>query len=149
MQKLRSILFTLIMFFTVAPLSFAVILARPFGAVASYDITVMWCRMITWVCSLLCHIDYTVEGEENIPNKNCVVFLKHSSTYETITQWLLLPRQTWVIKRELMRAPFLGWGLACLRPIAIDRSAHRATFKQVIEQGKGRLADGLWVLIYP
>ena len=47
--------------------------------------------------------------------------MKHSSAYETIVQLLLFPQQSWVLKRELMWAPFFGWALTALHPIAIDR----------------------------
>ncbi len=41
------------------------------------------------------------------------------------------------------------WGLKLLRPIAIDRGAGRRAVNQVIEQGKERLAEGLWVIMFP
>jgi len=137
------------MFVSIVPFTLFVIALRPFSIVASYNVAVSWVRVITWVCRKLCRLDFSVEGREHIPDTNCVVFIKHSSAYETITQWVLLPRQTWVLKRELMWAPFLGWGLACLHPIAINRNSGRAAVGQVIKQGKSRLAEGLWVMIFP
>jgi 1-acyl-sn-glycerol-3-phosphate acyltransferase len=77
------------------------------------------------------------------------VLMKHSSTWETIAQWKLFPDQTWVIKRELMWAPFLGWALSVFKPIAIDRRAGRNAVEQVLEQGRARLEEGLWVVIFP
>jgi 1-acyl-sn-glycerol-3-phosphate acyltransferase len=48
-----------------------------------------------------------------------------------------------------MWAPFMGWALAVLRPIAIDRGAGHQAVEQVLEQGLARLNDGLWVTIFP
>ena len=45
--------------------------------------------------------------------------------------------------------PFLGWGLAMLSPIAIDRNGGRAALKQVTDQGRDRLRKGLWIVIFP
>jgi 1-acyl-sn-glycerol-3-phosphate acyltransferase len=149
MQSLRSILFTTILFVSVLLYTLAIILVRPFGTKASYRVTTNWARLNMAACKGLCGLDYSIEGKEHIPDTNCVVFLKHSSAYETIAQFLVLPRQTWVLKRELIWAPFLGWALACLHPIAINRSAGRTAVKQVIQQGKLRLAEGLWVMIFP
>jgi 1-acyl-sn-glycerol-3-phosphate acyltransferase len=39
--------------------------------------------------------------------------------------------------------------LAALRPIAIDRRAHRSALEQVVEQGCERLSAGLWVMVFP
>jgi 1-acyl-sn-glycerol-3-phosphate acyltransferase len=53
------------------------------------------------------------------------------------------------MKRELLWLPFFGWGLAMGRPIAIDRGAGRRAMEQMLSQGKQRLDDGLWVVIFP
>ena len=66
---------------------------------------------------------------------------KHSSAWETIAQAAIFPPQSWVLKRELMWIPLVGWARALLcKPIAIDRKAGAAAVNQVIEQGKQRLA---------
>jgi 1-acyl-sn-glycerol-3-phosphate acyltransferase len=44
--------------------------------------------------------------------------------------------------------PFFGWGLAMLRPIAIDRGSVGA-LGQLLEQGRERLAQGLCIVIFP
>jgi len=125
------------------------VLLRIFGTKASYYIGKSWVHAITWSCKVICRLDYSVEGKEHIPEKNCVVFIKHSSAYETIVQLLLLPHQTWVLKHELIWTPFLGWALACLQPVAINRKAKRSAVKQVVQKGKARLAEGLWIMIFP
>ena len=149
MQTFRSVLFTIILFVSALPYAFVVILARPFGTRASYRVAKTWVRLNMAACRTLCGLDFRIEGQAHIPDTNCVVFLKHSSAFETIAQFLVLPHQTWVLKRELIWAPFFGWALACLHPIAIDRGAGRSAVEQVIRQGKDRLAEGLWVMIFP
>lgn len=78
-----------------------------------------------------------------------MVYLRHESVWETIAELVLFPRQCWVLKRELMWVPFIGWALLSLKPIAIDRKAHGTALEQVVRQGKMRLAEGLWVMIFP
>jgi 1-acyl-sn-glycerol-3-phosphate acyltransferase len=48
-----------------------------------------------------------------------------------------------------MWIPFIGWGLKLLRSISINRGAGHRAVNQVIDQGKARLADGLWIIIFP
>lgn len=146
---IRSTLFTVILFGSVVPHSLFIVLVRPFGYRASYRVMMLWTRATLWLCKFICGLDFSVEGQHNIPDKASIVLLKHSSTYETIVQLVLFPRQTWVLKRELMWAPFLGWGLAALRPIAINRAGGRAAVQQVVENGKKRLEEGTWVMIFP
>ena len=149
MSWMRSFIFTSLLFGSVIPHSLLVVLARPFGYRASYRVVMIWIHATLWLCKKICGLDFVASGQENIPDRASVVLLKHSSTYETIVQLLLFPNQTWVLKRELMWAPFLGWALATLRPIAINRSAGRAAVQQVIDQGRRRLDDDIWVMIFP
>jgi 1-acyl-sn-glycerol-3-phosphate acyltransferase len=60
-----------------------------------------------------------------------------------------LPSVRWVLKRELLPIPFFGWGLAMLKPIAIDRKAGRRAVMQLVEQGRKILDAGYWVIIFP
>jgi 1-acyl-sn-glycerol-3-phosphate acyltransferase len=98
---------------------------------------------------ICCDLTYTVEGRERVPPGAFVAMWKHSSTWETIAMMVLMPPAAWVLKRELMWLPLVGWGIAGLRPIAIDRNAGHAAVSQVIDQGLERLADGLSVVIFP
>ena len=54
-----------------------------------------------------------------------------------------------MLKRELLWLPFFGWALWALRSIAIDRAAGREALKQLVSQGKNRLAMGLSVVVFP
>jgi 1-acyl-sn-glycerol-3-phosphate acyltransferase len=54
-----------------------------------------------------------------------------------------------VLKQELIWAPFFGWALGALHPIAIDRRGGHTAVGQVLEQGAERLRDGHWVMIFP
>lgn len=111
---------------------------------------VNYCRLVVWAGEFFCGMKVVVEGRENIPEEASVVMIKHTSTLETYGHVPIFPPTAWVVKRELLWAPFVGWAIALLfNPIAINRGAGRSAVKQVIEQGKKRLASGTWVTIYP
>src|SRR5580700_2799669 len=116
---------------------------------AQFAIARSWARILFWVLERLCGLKYVVEGRERIPSGNHIVMSNHTSAWETVAQFLIFPPQVWVLKRELLWIPFVGWGLKLLRPIAINRGAGHRAVNQVIEQGKERLAAGLWIIIFP
>jgi 1-acyl-sn-glycerol-3-phosphate acyltransferase len=62
---------------------------------------------------------------------------------------VVCPRQVWVLKRELLWIPVVGVAVRQMHAIAIDRRAGHTAVAQVIEQGKDRLAEGDWVMIFP
>jgi len=109
----------------------------------------VWSHVILAVLRWLCRLDYRVEGREHLPAGNHIAYIKHSSSWETVAQTLLVPAQVWVLKRELTWIPFVGWGIRLMRAIAIDRSSGSAAVRGVLEQGKARLAEGEWVVIFP
>lgn len=116
---------------------------------AAMKVIRFWVDSCFWLLKVCCGITYAIEGRENIPEGNHVVYIKHSSTWETMAQHKLFYRQSWVMKRELLWLPFFGWALLAMSPIAIDRKAHRKAVQQVLDQGRERLEQGLWVHIFP
>lgn len=108
-----------------------------------------WAHAILAVLRWTCRLDYTVEGRENLPAGNHIAYIKHSSSWETVAQVVLLPPQVWVLKRELTWIPFVGWGLRLLHSIAIDRGSGSSAVRSVLDQGKARLAEGEWIVVFP
>lgn len=149
MLFLRSLLFSLGMITSTllfAPLS---ILTFPLPLRQRYAFISQWARFNLWWLAVTCKLNYRVEGAENIPSDPCVILCKHQSAWETLALQMIFPQQVWVIKRELLWAPLFGWGLAMLKPIAINRQAARQALRQLVEQGTQRLTDGMWVVIFP
>nr|MBO2513874.1 1-acyl-sn-glycerol-3-phosphate acyltransferase [Gammaproteobacteria bacterium] len=148
-QWIGSVLFTLFLFLSVPLYAPIVLLTACLPRRITYRCVLLWIDAQLFMLERLCGIRHEVEGLEHLPSEPSIVLMKHSSTWETLAQLRLLPRQTWVLKRELMWAPFFGWALALLKPIAIDRRGGRVAVEQVVSQGRERLAEGLWVVIFP
>lgn len=147
---LRSTIFAIgIWLYTPLFVVVTLILCIPLSPLNRYKLTSNWAHHMLWWLRVTCHISYQVKGEENIPSTACVVLAKHQSMWETMAMQLILPPQVWVLKRELMWIPFFGWGLAMTSPIAINRGTGREALKQLVKQGKERLARGLFVVIFP
>ena len=106
--------------------------------------------MPIWSAKVICGIRYQVKGMENLPDAPAIVLSKHQSAWETIFYLIAMPRPlVFVFKKELIYIPFFGWGIGLLRMIPIDRSKGRDAFTQVVEQGRKRLADGQWIMMFP
>ncbi len=149
MQWLRASVFNLGMVLNTIFFSSLTILLAPLPAVLHSRIASGWAHVGIWWLALTCGLRYRVIGQQNIPAHACVLLSKHQSAWETIAFQVIFPPQIWVMKRSLMWIPFLGWAFAALRVIAINRSAGREALKQMLQQGKQRLAKGLWVVIFP
>ncbi|HXZ48387.1 MAG TPA: lysophospholipid acyltransferase family protein [Usitatibacter sp.] len=124
-------------------------LGRVFGRRAPFVLARSYARvMLRWIEASL-GIRCEVSGWENVPARPVVVLSKHQSAWETIFLEARLPDQCWIVKKELMWLPFVGWGLWAVRCIAIDRSSGTVAREQIVRQGAERLKEGIWVTIFP
>lgn len=148
-QRVGSLLFTTYLFLSVPPYAAVAFLLAAIPGLHAYRVAQLWAGSVLRMLKLLCDLDHRVEGLEHLEGDNCVVLLKHSSAWETIAQFVIFPRQTWVMKRELLWVPILGWVLLLLEPIAINRKGGRNAVEQVLRLGQRRLEQGYWVMIFP
>ena len=108
-----------------------------------------WCSIVAVMVRYIGGIRIEINGLENRPPPPGVVIAKHQSAWETLNLLPWFYPQSWVLKRELLKIPVFGWGLARLDPIAIDRRATRESLRQVVRQGSDKLRRGRWVVIFP
>lgn len=75
-----------------------------------YRVTSSWTRIMLFLLCNLCGIRYRIIGAENIPKTPSIVLSKHQSAWETLAFQEIFPPQVWVLKKELLRIPFLAGG---------------------------------------
>lgn len=116
-----------------------------------YRIAAHWCLTSLAAVRVICGIGYREIGTGNIPAGNTpyVVMSKHSSTWEILALAKYFPAISFVAKRELLLVPIFGWGFTLVSPITIDRRAGASAMQQIIAQGRQRLAQGFWIVIFP
>ncbi len=149
MTEFRSVLFLAGALLVTVPFGFLVPLGRLFGTEAPFTLARLYTQvMLRWV-ELSVGIRYEVEGWEHVPKSPVVIMSKHQSAWETIFIESAFPSQCWIVKKELLWLPFVGWGLMAIRAIAIDRSSGSSAREQIVEQGAERLREGHWVTIFP
>ena len=138
MDKLRSHLFTGIYFGTGTFWGTITVLTWLLPPLLRHRIIISWTIFSVNVLKLICGVNYRVIGDEYVKNLSepvVVILSKHQSTWETLfLQGYFFPIST-VLKKELVRLPFFGWGLSALRPIAIDRSDPIGALKKVKTEG--------------
>ncbi len=149
-RALRSLIFLVFAFGTA--LVYGLVVLPLFWAPRDFlwRFVTSYCRLTLWAGDFFCGLKVIVEGQENLPDTASVIMIKHSSALETYGHVPFFPRSTWVIKQDILWIPFFGWALRLIfRPIAINRRAGARAVKQVIRQGKKKLAEGTWVTVFP
>lgn len=149
MNLLRSTLFAIVQTSLTIIFSLVALLTFPLKPFSRYRIIFLWNHIVVRAARVICGIRYEIRGTENLPDYPVIVMSKHQSAWETIALPTLFPPMSIVIKKELLMIPFFGWGMRMASPIAIDRKAGKEALKQIVAQGKARIAGGFWVLIFP
>jgi 1-acyl-sn-glycerol-3-phosphate acyltransferase len=149
MPYLRSLFFTLLLF--VSPLlpCLLIVLSGALPYRFRIAIAIAWAKRVMWMLNVICGLDYVVEGQENLPGQAAVIMIKHTSAWEVIAQFCIFKNQSWVIKRELMWAPFIGWALLFMRPIPVNRGGGHTAVEQVVRKGSLRIQEGMGVMVFP
>ena len=153
MNLIRSTLFAI--YGAIATLllgSLVSIAALTLGGIWGYRAGRLWRLSIQWGVEHLLGIRPRVIGLENMPQEPCVILSKHQSAWETMTLQDYVPKGAFcvfVLKKELLRVPLIGWGLGAMKMISIDRSAGKEALDKVVEQGRERLNSGFYVIIFP
>lgn len=149
MVLIRNLLFMLVLGIVTPVYALIGMATFPFGPRVRHKIIRGWPRIMIWVVKHVLGIPYRLIGAENIPAGPAIVMSKHMSAWETIMLQDIFPPMVFVMKKELHKVPFFGWGIAQMPMIAIDRAAGKDALTQVEEQGRDRLAHGFWVTIFP
>ena len=151
MSVLRSLLFALYQLIVTPIYATLVVLLFWLPRLPRFRFIIGWCWLILFGARWICGIRHRVIGVENIPPRASphIVMSKHSSTWETLALNFLFPPLAFVAKKELLSIPFFGWAFSLASPITIDRKAGKDAMQQIAEQGRERLAQGFWIVVYP
>jgi len=152
MNLLRSLAFMAVSVLWTMLFGTVLLFAGAFPLLTRFRIVWHYRRGLMWMFRAILGITYEVRGREHLPAEPSVILAKHQSAWETVALQDLVPEDTYcvfVLKKELMKLPFFGWGLAALQMISIDRNAGREALNQVVEQGVDRLARGFWIIVFP
>lgn len=154
MFTLRSVLHMVWLIITIIPWGLALLLISLVANRTSlWWFAVGWFRLVIWGARLLLGIRVQVKGLEHLPHgatTPAILLSKHQSTLETLLLPTLMPHPlAYVFKRELLKIPFFGWSMARLDMIHIDRASRSKSLKQVVDQGRALLAQGVWIIMFP
>ncbi|MGZ3495485.1 MAG: lysophospholipid acyltransferase family protein, partial [Thermodesulfobacteriota bacterium] len=91
-----------------------------------------------------------IEGTEHLNGEGPYIFMSnHQSYYDVFALLGHLPYQfKWLVKKELFSIPFLGWTMAAVGYISVDRGGTRDTVEAMNEAAQ-KIRDGMSVTIFP
>jgi 1-acyl-sn-glycerol-3-phosphate acyltransferase len=109
-----------------------------------------YARLWGKIALLANRVKVRVEGMEQLNGKGPYIFMSnHQGYYDIFTLLSCLPYQfKWLAKKELFSVPILGWTMAAVGYIRIDRGGTRDTVRAMDEAAR-KIQDGMSVVIFP
>ena len=146
-QYIRSVLFICLMYLWMAVLGLA---GAPFAAVSrdkAFWVAKFYARSVVWLLGVLCRIRIEVRGE--VPEGDIIVVSKHQSFLDVIVHMMLLPRVNFIMKRELLYAPVLGFYAKRLGVAPVRRGDKAKAMKKMVADVEGGNGEAVQLIIYP
>lgn len=147
LQWLRSLVFVAQMYVMMA------VLALFFTPLAAFDRrwafagVRTYCRYVRWTAAWMAGLRSEIRGE--VPDGEVLVASKHQSFFDIIMICSVLPRPKFIMKKQLIRAPILGWYALRIGCVPVDRGKRgQAIEKMLADVSSGRSQPGQ-LIIYP
>ena len=147
---LRSALFNLVFYAVTLVLTLYGLVLRLVAPHRLVDLARLWARLVLNALRVLCGIDLKVIGRERlIADQPMLLASRHQSAFDTLVWLTLLPRCSYVLKRELLRIPVFGWLILPAGMIAVDRTGGASAMRRLMRDGAKAAAERRQIVIFP
>ncbi|MCW1931856.1 lysophospholipid acyltransferase family protein [Pararhodobacter zhoushanensis] len=146
-QWLRSLIFSAQAYFAMIPIAliflpWALIDRRgAFGAVHA------WTGWIRWTASWMVGLKSEIRGP--IPEGEVMIAAKHQSFFDIILICSALPRPKFIMKKQLLWAPIVGWYALRIGCVPVDRGRRGAAIKGMVEKVRANAVEPGQLIIFP
>ncbi|KQP10910.1 acyl-phosphate glycerol 3-phosphate acyltransferase [Methylobacterium sp. Leaf99] len=108
-----------------------------------------WGNVTLWLLRVVGGITVEFRGLANIPAGPVLVAAKHQSALETLALVTVFPDFAYILKRELLWIPLVGWFLSRSGMVAIDRSKGSRAMAAMNEAAADVIREGRQLIIFP
>ncbi|MBW7921037.1 MAG: 1-acyl-sn-glycerol-3-phosphate acyltransferase [Rubellimicrobium sp.] len=146
-QWLRSLIFTIIVYGAMLPVGIIWLPAALRSRAGAMRAAKAWCRFVLWLAPWLVGIRGEVRGTP--PEGEVMIAAKHQSFLDIILIISAVPHGKFIMKRELIRAPILGWYALRIGCVPVDRGRRGQAVRQMLADVREGRADPGQLVIYP
>ncbi|MGY6633342.1 MAG: lysophospholipid acyltransferase family protein [Alkalilacustris sp.] len=146
-QYLRSVVFIALMYLSMAAMA---LVFAPVAAVSRDAARVgirAWARWVRWLAHHVAGLSSEVRGP--VPRAEVLVAAKHQSFFDIIILLSVLPNPRFVMKKELERAPILGWYARRIGCVSVDRGRKGQAIRAMVEAVHRDRTPAGQLVIYP
>ncbi|MDO5706961.1 MAG: lysophospholipid acyltransferase family protein [Paracoccus sp. (in: a-proteobacteria)] len=119
------------------------------GREGAIRVSTVWIGHFVWSARVYLGLIAEVRGTP--PTHDCIVAAKHQSFWDIMVISHAVPRRAFIMKREVMRVPIMGWYAYKVGCIPIDRSRGKDAMTEISQRVSERIAENNLgqLIIYP
>ncbi len=106
-----------------------------------------YCRYVRWSAAAIAGLRTEVRG--TVPQGGVLVAAKHQSFLDIIMIFGALPNPRFIMKKQLVWAPILGWYALRLGCVPVDRGKRGQAIKAMTERVRSGALEAGQLIIYP
>jgi len=149
MTFVRSLAFNILFMTSLVGLALVCLPAAALSRRSARHVTLAFARWLLWLARHLIGLKVDVRGRRHISAEPAIYAAKHQSALETFLLPLVLPQADFVVKRELLLVPFVGWFIAALGTVPVDRAGGGKALKGMLRRARASVAEGRSIVIFP
>ena len=146
-QWFKSLLYVLQVYAMMAIMAVYFVPLAVFSRDWAYRGVRTWCRYARWSAEKMVGLRTEVRGE--VPTDEVLIASKHQSFLDIIILVSVLPRPKFIMKKELIWAPILGWFALRMGCVPVERGKRAQAIQQMMEGVKAGRQDPGQLVIYP
>ena len=114
---------------------------------AAFDAVRAYSNWVRRSAAVLVGLRSEIRGE--VPQGECLIAAKHQSFFDIIMIVSVAPRPKFIMKKQLLWAPILGWYARRIGCVPVDRGKRGAAIARMVADVKSGLAQPGQLIIYP
>ena len=146
MIYIRAIIFIVLMYLWMAILGILGAIPSLLSKDWCYKVLKLYCKSVFVMAKYICGLTYEIRGE--IPTGSVVVASKHQSFFDIFIHFYHLDRPNFILKRELMWAPFLGLYAMRIGATPVNRGKKGKAVEQMVKKAQKTAHETSQVVIY-
>ncbi|GKY86226.1 lysophospholipid acyltransferase family protein [Sinisalibacter aestuarii] len=146
-QWVRSLIFIVAMYLAMAVIATVMFPFAVFSRAWAFRIVHAYTYVVRWLAAVLVGLKSEIRGP--VPEGEVIIASKHQSFFDIILIVSAVPRPKFIMKKQLVRAPFVGFYAKQIGCIPVDRGKRGTAIKQMVADVKAGQANPGQLIIFP
>lgn len=146
-QWVRSLIFITAMYLAMVVIATLALPITFFSREFTFRTIHAYTRVVRWLAAVLVGLRSEIRGTP--PEGEVIIASKHQSFFDIILIVSVVPRPKFIMKKELIWTPFVGYYAKRIGCIAVDRGKRGAAVKKMVDDVKAGHANPGQLIIFP